>query len=176
MKHPIRIYVEGDLRLRRGFHKFFGGGERIRVIAGRSGPEARKDFLAAKADHPGSIVLLLVDAEKSLAAAPRDPNAFFMIQVMESWFLADRERLGQYFGDGFKAKALPGSPKQVESIPKRDVLRGLDAATKQCGGGQKQYGLAKAKHGGELLSRIRPALVRAASPECERLFQAFGLP
>ena len=44
-----------------------------------------------------------------------------MIEIMESWFLADRDALARHFGEGFKAAALPGNPARVESIPKRDV-------------------------------------------------------
>jgi hypothetical protein len=96
-----------------------------------------------------------------------------MVQIMESWFLADREELAKYFGQGFNANALPGSPTAVESIPKADVERELDNATRSCRKGK--YSDDKAGHGRELLLLIRPGLVRRASPECERLFQTLQL-
>ena len=98
-----------------------------------------------------------------------------MIEIMESWFLADREQLAQYFGDFFRLDSLPGSSRSVESIPKRDVLRGMDAATKGCGKGKDEYTIGKARHAGELLARIDRDKVRRASPECNRLFQALSL-
>ena len=159
---------------RSGFRKFFGEHRRITLVAGGNKPETEKDFIDGTREHPESLVLMLIDSDGPLSHRRPDPTRFFMVQVMESWFLADREALAKYFGDGFKAKALPGSPNAIESIPKQDVKRGLDNATRPCH--KVKYSLGKVGYGRELLSRINPILVRAASPECERLFQAFGLP
>lgn len=95
-----------------------------------------------------------------------------MVQVMESWFLADRDKLAQHFGEGFNAKALPGSATDVESIPKLRVEEGLHNATRLSR--KKAYRLDKPGHGRELLLRIDARKVRKASPECNRLFAALA--
>ncbi len=91
--------------------------------------------------------MLLVDSEDPLQAEdawghllqrdrwerPDDAgadSAYLMVQVMESWFLADRPTLAAYFGQGFSANALPQGT-EIEDIPKRDVQRGIEAASRQ---------------------------------------------
>jgi hypothetical protein len=44
-----------------------------------------------------------------------------MVQAMEAWFLADREALAEFYGNGFSAQNLPGSPTNIEAIPKDDL-------------------------------------------------------
>jgi hypothetical protein len=172
----VRIYFEGDRGLRRGFHKFFGSDGRIEVIAGRGGGQAKRDFMLAAKTNPDALVLLLLDAEGPLPPGPRANNTFYMVQLMESWFLADRDTLAAYFGpQDFQANALPRASKSVESILKRDVLRGLDSATKQCFNGTGKYSDGKVKHAGELMGPIDSVKVRKASKECQRLFDALSL-
>lgn len=69
-----------------------------------------------------TIVVLLVDAEDPVTASPRDHLAkrdrwnmkkveddtvHLMVQVMETWLVADRDALAKYYGQGFQRKALP---------------------------------------------------------------------
>ncbi len=103
----------------------------------------------------------------------RHPQRYFVVQVMESWFLADRKALAKYFGKDFNPNALPGSPAAIESIPKADVEAGLDDATRKCS--KRQYSHDKVVHGRELLGRIDRDKVRRASPECDRLFKTLSL-
>lgn len=56
----------------------------------------------------------------------------------------------------------------VEQISKLDLIDGLNAATKDTSKGRYH----KTKHAPALLQAIRPALVRKAAPNCERLFAA----
>ena len=49
-----------------------------------------------------------------------------MVQVMETWLLADRQALRRYFGPQFADSALPHWP-ELERVPKDAVL---DALTK----------------------------------------------
>lgn len=118
---------------------------------------------AIKAPDPKRVPLLLVDSESSVAAEhsvwqhlqTRDgwncpPNAdadqgFLMVQVMETWLLADRDLLKRYFGAEFRENAL-----------KR--------ATANCA---TRY--AKGKVSFELLARVDPALVEAACPHAKAL-------
>ncbi len=170
---PIRIYFEGDKGLRPGFRKFFGENQRLTLVSGGNRSETEKDFLLAEKSHPECWNLLLIDSDAPLIDEARHPQRYFMVQVMESWFLGDREALAKYFGREFSANALRGSPMTIESIPKADVLRDLDDATRKCP--KQKYSDAKVVHGRELLGSIDRDKVRRASPECNRLFQALSL-
>jgi hypothetical protein len=97
----------------------------------------------------------------------RDDQCHLMVQCMESWFLADREALARYFGPGFRNQALPMNP-QVESIPKTDVLDGLDRAAR----GTSRGRYAKGEHGFGILAEVDPSKVRAAAPWADRFVSA----
>ena len=55
----------------------------------------------------------------------------------------------------------------VEEITKQDLIDGRRAATKDTTKGKYH----KTKHAPALLQSIKPALVRNAAPNCERLFK-----
>ena len=136
---------------------------------------------AIKAPDPKRVPLLLVDSESSVAAEHSvwehlqandgwncppdadDDQAFLMVQVMETWFLADRDLLKRYFGANFKENALKQWP-QLEAVPKATVLNTLEQATANCA---KPY--AKGKVSFELLAWVDPALVEAACPHAKAL-------
>jgi len=87
-----------------------------------------------------------------------------MVQVMESWFLADRETLSAFFGQGFQKNTFL-SQKAVETIEKKDVLRGLSQASRQC----KTKGLYdKGQHSFKILALIDPQKVCNVSPWAKR--------
>ena len=86
--------------------------------------------------------------------------------MMESWFHADKDALEDYYKSGFRKAALKANPN-VEEISKRDVIEGLNAATKDTTEGKYH----KTKHAPALLQSIKPELVRKAAPNCERLFK-----
>ncbi|MET0400136.1 MAG: DUF4276 family protein [Longimicrobiaceae bacterium] len=152
------------------------------VIACGSRSDAFRDFRNAHISHPNAMNFLLVDSEGPVHMGVRDhlynragdgwdlgdyedDQLHMMIQMMESWFLADREALQQYYGAGFKIGALPNNP-HVEQIPKQDVQRSLRQATRETT--KREY--HKTRHGPDLLERISPSKVRDAAPACERLF------
>jgi hypothetical protein len=90
-----------------------------------------------------------------------DPDSiFWMVQIMESWFLADVDALKALFGGSLSK----GNPK-VEEIPKADVLERLK---KVANGEYHEY--HKVKHGTKLLGLIDPVKVRRAAPHCQRMF------
>jgi hypothetical protein len=84
---------------------------------------------------------------------------------MEAWFLADREALTEFYGQGFLAGSLPGQPN-IEQIPKRSLLPVLKHASKQTTKGSYH----KTRHGFALLALINPQSLRNASPHAGRLF------
>jgi len=133
----------------------------------------------------GAFLMLLVDSEGPVAdgtaswdhlhARDRwrrpdgadDDQAHLMVQCMESWFLADRAALTDYFGQGFLINSLPHRA-DVEGIPKADVERGLARATVRT----RQGRYHKTRHGFHLLARIDPEQVRRASQHAHSLFEA----
>ncbi|MBI2398565.1 MAG: DUF4276 family protein [Xanthomonadales bacterium] len=131
----------------------------------------------------GENALLLVDAEGDIASdtpawqylkqhdgwaldASTHDQVFVMVQLMESWFVADRQALAEYFGENFHRNQLPGSERDIESIPKADVERGIAASTKDTRRGRYDKG----RHSADLLSRLRPDKIEAASPHAKRFF------
>jgi len=187
----VRIYVEGGSQgstkadCRQAFRSFFAKvvpAGSFKVIASGSRGAAYQDFCAALKKHPDEYVILLVDSEEPVGAGvwqhlssrqgdvwPRpttatEDQAHLMVQVMESWFLADRNVLSDYYGQGFLLGSLPGQPN-IELISKKDVFSSLEIASKNTLKGKYH----KTRHGFDLVERIDPNLVRAASPHANRL-------
>lgn len=189
--HPeIHIYFEGDKLLKPGFNAFFkeireqasGAGRRLRLIDGRSGDEACRDFgIALRASVQVWNILLkdsegLLDASASAALCREHgwdrvhaDSIFWMVEMMEAWFHADKDALKKFYGNSFKASALKKNPN-VEKIPKKDLETGLRQATRNTPKGD--YFDNKTLHGPKLLESIDPELVRAAAPNCQKLFEA----
>lgn len=188
-----KIYVEGGGDQRRTIdacrvafgkylEKIVPAGARPRIVACGSRQRAYEDFTKGLNDPKYDRVLLLVDAESGVAPGDnawihlrkRDgwtkPNsagedaAHLMVQCMESWFMADKECLERFYGQGFNAGALPAR-NEIEGITKSDVSTGLENATKHTQKGRYH----KTLHGFEILGAIDPAKVEAVSPFCRRL-------
>ena len=120
-----------------------------------------------------SEALLLIDSEGPLSTElvgrisrriGANNHAFFMVQLMEAWFLADRPALQAYYGSGFIPGRLPANPN-VEDIPKLDVERGLRDATRGC----RKGAYNKTTHATALLNLINPNTVYTACPNFARL-------
>src|ERR1022692_2940269 len=137
MLREIRIYFEGDKSLKAGFDAFL---QEIReratshckvwIVATGGTPE--RDFGIAMRKHPAAWNVLLRDSEGPLQ--PNRPaslagSIFWMVEMMESWFHADKDALEAYYKTGFRKDALRANPN-VEEIAKRDLIEGLKAATK----------------------------------------------
>jgi hypothetical protein len=177
----LRIYFEGHSSLRRGFHAFLreivdlarSRRVRLELVAAKGDPGR---FLAkAQRAHPSAFNVALLDSEapegtdwarqRGVHGHPAE-RVFWMVQLMEAWFLADPEKLEEYFQEGFNRNALKGGGGNVERIPKRDVEQSLKASTKNAKKGEYH----KTVHAPHILARIRPSKVREAAPHCERLF------
>jgi hypothetical protein len=123
MVGEIRIYFEGDDALREGFRVFFREldellGCPVRPIAGRGRDQAIVDFQIAIRKHPNALNCLLIDSDgpdegklfesicqpKGIVPQFRE-TVFWMVQSMESWFLADTEALSNYYGKDIRAGA-----------------------------------------------------------------------
>jgi hypothetical protein len=186
----VKVYVEGggDTRqqqsgLRRAFAQFIEetglGGNMPRVIACGSRSTAFDDFKTGHKEAE-TVAILLVDSEEPVTAdSPwhhlqrrdgwirppdtEDDQCHLMVQVMESWFLADREALAAYYGSDFRSSAIPQWP-EIEGIPKVDVLSGLHRATRNTTKGSYRKG----RHGFEILGRLDPNKVTTASLHAKR--------
>ena len=191
MVSDIRIFVEGDRALLNGFRAFLkpvidaARQRRIkfRVAPGGSTDETIKDFLDAVHDEPEVFNVLLIDSDhpdngrliaslkdsriwdNQIGASVHDDQIHFMVQVMESWFLADKDALDRYYGRDFQPNQLPQN-QNVEQIRGNDVIGGLEDAARRTRKGKYH----KTKHAPEILQAIDPNKVRNAAPNCERLF------
>jgi hypothetical protein len=190
----VQIFVEGGSQgaaksgCRQGFRTLF---EKIvpkgsfRIIASGSRGDAFKDFCLALKRNPDDYNVLLVDSEELVVLQPwehlanrvgdgwrrpagsGDDQAQLMVQVMEAWFLADRQALAEYYGQGFLADSLPGQPN-IELISKQEVFRVLRHASKNT---RTKGEYHKTRHGFDLLELVDPELVRKASLHADRLFK-----
>lgn len=188
----IRIYVEGGFEgstksnCRKAFRTFLEKVVRpgsFQVIASGNRAAAFDDFRAALQQHRADYILLLVDSETAVEAAPwqhlnrregdnwqrpdgaSDDQPHLMVQVMEAWFFADKETLAAYYGQGFQRNSFPRR-HDVEQIPKEKVFRALRDASRHTQKGEYH----KTRHGFDLLEKIDPVLVRKASDHANNLF------
>jgi hypothetical protein len=136
------------------------------------------DFGRAFRNPSPDLLILLVDSEEAddgkLEARLRSKGNWrvprrtqtkqgvcWMVQCMEAWFVADRAALRRFYGRKLHEKSLPRN-QDVEDIPKSDVLRALNKATKG------QYD--KGSHAPRILLSLNPQSVRTAAGHCQQLF------
>lgn len=98
----------------------------------------------------------------------KDTNCHLMVQCMESWFLADKATLKQFFGQGFKENQLPKEGNSIEKINKDQIYKALKAATGDC---KTKAPYGKGTHSFEILAKIDPAKVTEASPWAKRFIE-----
>jgi hypothetical protein len=167
-------------RCRRGFGEFLkkAGFHRMpRVVACGSRERAYDSFCkAVKGAEANEFIVLLVDSEGPVGGpddAPAwqhlkagdnwpqppgatDEQAHLMVQCMETWFLADREYLAAFYGQGFIPARLPAN-RDVEKVGKSEVMNGLKMATR----GTKKGEYSKGSHSFEILKGIDPRKIKA---------------
>lgn len=86
-------------------------------------------------------------------------HCHLMVQVMESWFLADGSALASFYGRDFRSNSLPRNPS-VEEISKADVVRGLKNAT----GNSTKGTCDKGSHSFKVPGGIDPGVVESVAP------------
>lgn len=157
----------------------------FKIIPSANTQSTYDDFIRSVESSPNSFNILLVDSDAPLGENETarnflqnkfkkwklqkiaDEQCHLMVQIMESWFLADKEKLAVFYGQKFNINAL-AKDVNVEKIPKTTVENGLANATKNT-----QKGLYhKVNHGGKILELIDSAKVRESAFHCRRLFQA----
>jgi hypothetical protein len=193
----VHIYVEGGgddsdslAFMRDGFGTFLRDlrdcarrkGIRWKIVACGGRDQAFDDFAIGMRRFPAMLHILLIDSEEPVTAAiswqhlqrrdgwarptaATDEQCHLMVQTMEAWFIADADTLAAFYGQHFNRAALPRTAN-VEAIEKSRIERALESATRRTTKGSYH----KIRHGAELLKRIDPAKVRAASHHCDALF------
>ena len=186
----------GKRLLRRGMNEFLRElREKVRESRRRwrlvpcGGRQRTYETFANARGHAGKdeIVVLLVDAEapvtaptpvEHLRARPDDEwdlrgvekdRVHLMVQTMETWIVADPDALAAYYGQDFRANALPAAD-DLETVAKTALAAALDRATERTQKGRYR----KTGHAADLLARIDPAKPRARCRHCERLFDTLG--
>ena len=190
----VKLYVEGggnrrqqqrELRkaLGRYIEKAGLRGNMPRVIACGGRDSAYKDFTTCHGEGVTTAVLL-VDSEDAVRASTpwrhllerdgwsrpsgvTDDQCHLMVQVMESWFLADRDALRQFYGNGFREGAIPQWP-DIERIPKQDIEAKLGDATR----GTTKGSYHKGRHSFQILGMLDPNKVADASPHAKRFIDS----
>lgn len=191
----IKLYIEGggdgpllDTLFRQGWRQFFeaaGLAGRMPGVVRGQGRTQTLDLFATAVANPrgGTVPLLLVDSEDPVTVGQSvwqhlkardnweqpygaaDDQAFLMVQVMETWFLADRDLLKSYFGTSLRESHLRQWP-HLEAVPKLTVLDALEKSTAGC---QRHY--AKGKVSYELLGKLSPDRVETACPHAKALLE-----
>ena len=87
-----------------------------------------------------------------------------MVQIMESWFLADVPSLEKYFGNNFRSASLTNR-ESLEDVPKNDVLNQLKLASRDSQKGTYDKG----SHSFAILAQIDPEKVIQRSRFAKRL-------
>ncbi len=185
-----------SITLRQGFNEFFGKWakeEKIKIqlqpiLCGDRG-KAVKIFLNDDVLYSEGFAILLIDSEGEKNTSDnakvflqkdfpnydfkkiKEIQCHFMVQAMESWFLADKEKLAKCYDNKFNEKTLPKN-KEVEKIPKKDVIEGLKNATKDTRNGKGEY--SKGADSGKILGEIRPQKVIETARHCEKLFDSIS--
>ncbi|MFO7566780.1 MAG: DUF4276 family protein [Enhygromyxa sp.] len=196
-KRSMKLFVEGantaraDLRTdcREAFHDLFeraGIRAKPRVEPRGSRREAFDAFCAALQRGSYDQIWLLVDSEGPVSCEDPwehvrqrqgdgwikpdgaiDDHLHLMVEVMETWFLADPDMLEGYFKQGFRRNALP-KRSDIENISKVDIDTALRDATKDTKKGRYDKG----KHSFDLLRQLDPEKLKRSSQWAFRLLQA----
>ncbi len=193
----LKLIVEGggdrkskylNRECRQAFASFLekaGLAGRLPSIEAAGGRQQAYDTFKSAHERGDRVAVLLVDAEAPVTfldpwthlntrdgwtrpSGATNDQCHLMVQVMESWFLADREALANFYRQRFRPHALPGNPRQVEQVSKRDIENGLERATRDTSRGRYHKG----QHSFAILASLDPAKVTAASPHARIFVQA----
>ncbi|HUY90971.1 MAG TPA: DUF4276 family protein [Pirellulales bacterium] len=138
---------------------------RWEIIACGSREAAFAAYKTALNAHRDAFNVLLVDSESAVSRPPwlhlhecdgwmkpeeaEDRHCHLMAQAMEAWFLADRQALAAFYGQGFNVNALP-KQHDVEQIPKSQLANCLNKAAR--GTNKPKY--HKIQHACKILERL----------------------
>jgi hypothetical protein len=178
---------EGKARLRQGMSGFLRS---LNVAANQKRLKSSRAEAATMRTTPSSMLktapetfsVLLVDSEEPIAG-PRSPRTHLtqrdgwiltgaseesihlMIQVMETWIVADADAVARYYKQHFLRNALPRT-QNLEAVEKARIHEALKRATAKTQKGEYR----KIGHAAALLELVDPLVVRRRCPSCDRLF------
>ncbi len=184
-------HKRATIKLQQGFDSFFKEIKELarskkisfKIIPAGNTQSTYDDFIFSVENSPQSFNLLLVDSDDALSEnesaraflqkkykkwklkTVKDEQCHLMVQIMESWFIADVDALKQFYGQGFNAGKFPKN-RNVEAVEKEQIKKSLKAAIAKTN--KKEY--HKIEHGSKLLEIINPNKVREAALHCEKLF------
>lgn len=191
----VKLYVEGGgdsvslhSKCREGFRSFLEkagfAGRMPRIVACGGRQSAYDRFKTACESN--ETALLLIDSEDCVSvdspwvhlanrpgdgfAKPQnagDDHCHLMVVCMESWLLADKGALSEFFGQGFNENALPQN-MNIEAVSKYDIYTGMQRATSSC---KTKAPYGKGGHSFKILLLIAPDKIRDASPWAKRFFE-----
>ena len=163
---------------------------RFQIVAGGPRNAAFDKFRLALENGETDVALLVdgedlitnIDAETGLTRDPwqhfigrgdpwtrparaTDAQTHLMAVSMETWLVADPARLAAYYGQGFRASALPGHA-QLEKVGKSALNQGLAQATRNTTKGA----YSKGSHSFDILATLAPAAVEQRSPHAKHFF------
>ncbi|MHB9025235.1 MAG: DUF4276 family protein [Armatimonadota bacterium] len=191
----VKVYVEGAghtdferTKCRQAFSTFFAAagltGKRLRTVP-CGGRQSAYDAFVTALNNAGTdeLPLLLVDSEDFIIAGQTswqhlkaqdnwdrptgasDDQAFLMVQVMETWFLADRELLRTHFTGNLIEHHLPAW-QNLEAVSKVNILTALERATANCNVPYQKGTLSF-----EILAKLDPNKVEVACPHARSFLQ-----
>ena len=139
---------------------------------------------ARKYANGDEVVILLVDAEDpvtsltvvehlrnrsgdewDLTGVP-EKYVHLMVQTMETWIVADKDALSDFYGQGFHENSLP-LHENLEEVSKKAVAYALNQATTKT---KTKGPYHKIRHASLLLGLIDPGKVLRRCLHCELLF------
>ncbi|MDQ3179262.1 MAG: DUF4276 family protein [Acidobacteriota bacterium] len=185
-------HKRATIKLQQGFDSFFkklkdaAQSRKIsfRIIPSGNSQNTYEDFIRSVENSPQSFNVMLVDSDDALAENESardflqkkykkwklkkiaDEQCHLMVQIMESWFIADVDALKKFYGQGFNSNAIPKN-SNVETIAKSRVESSLKTAILKTN--KSEY--HKIVHGAKLLELINPQKICEAAPHCRELFK-----
>ena len=156
---------------------------KVRPCGGRN--STVDNFKTALRADPDAFNVLLVDSEGPVTSQSPwshlksqsgknwqnlgldDKHCHLMVQMMEAWLIADRDKLKEYYGKGFRETALPPN-RNVEQLSKGILLDALNQVARDTR--KKRYEKCKSRDGPGILEKIRSDKVRSRATYCDRLF------
>lgn len=156
------------------------------VLCGSRSETSRRFRDACKNAGPAEEQILLVDSEAPVSVRPRAhlreqsgdrwdltfarrDTVHLMVQVMETWIVADPDAMAGYYGRRFDLSRLP-KRTDLEGEPKANIQRAIREATKSTRKGAYQ----KIRDASRLLMRIDRERVMSRCQHCKRLFEELG--
>lgn len=179
---------ESKIRCREGFHKLLEKcdfqNRNPRLVACGSRGAVYDRFVTAYKTQLGDFIAMWIDSEEPMTdveaawkhlenvksvhqwnkpTGAKDDQVLLMNSCMETWIVADRQALKEYFGSELQESGLP-SLVNLEQRTRSEIQEKLDHATRHCA---NPY--AKGKRSFTLLARLNPATLAKHLPSFLRV-------